>query len=224
MCHKFCGIKIEIHHVQPKASSGPNTYSNAIPLCFDCHADMRTYDSAHPKGTKYSEKELIGHRDAWYAKIKNTGGILELSTAATDRIVFSELTKVLPWNTGLSFMSAKKISGVPIEIESFEKLSAFQILCEEPRFEFLDADLEGLKATLYQAITILIDAVGDHTTPSEKPGFIHVSPQMKIKSYAKYQNVIKTIDDASAKVLESYRELFRVAKRKLGEHAMPSTQ
>lgn len=224
LCHKFCGIKIEIHHIQPKASGGPNTYSNAIPLCFDCHADMRTYDFAHPKGTKYSEAELVRHRDAWYAKVKNTGGILEVSTIPADKVVFAELIRVLPWNTGLSFMSAKKISGVPIEIESFEKLSDFQTLCEEPQFEFLDADLEGLKAVLYQAVTVLIDAIGNYTTPSEKSGFIHVSPQWKIEGYSEQQKAVKDIDEASSKVLQSYRELFSLARRKLGDCVVLSAQ
>lgn len=58
LCHKFCGLKIEIHHIKPQSEGGSDTLENAIPLCFDCHADMRSYDAKHPKGTKYTEKEF----------------------------------------------------------------------------------------------------------------------------------------------------------------------
>ena len=72
LCHKFCGIKIELHHITPPPQGGEDTYDNCIPLCFDCHADVGhgAYNSKHPKGRKYTESELIKHRDAWYKRIK----------------------------------------------------------------------------------------------------------------------------------------------------------
>lgn len=69
VCHKRKGSKIEIHHIIPEADGGPNTYENAIPLCFDCHCDAGHYNPRHPKGTKYSPKELILARDDWYLKV-----------------------------------------------------------------------------------------------------------------------------------------------------------
>ena len=70
ICHKFCGNNMEVHHIKAKADGGPDTFENAIPLCFDCHAMVRQYDPKHPKGIKFSEKELIQHRDSWYAAVK----------------------------------------------------------------------------------------------------------------------------------------------------------
>ena len=66
VCGKFCGTKIEIHHIEPKAEGGEDSYENAIPLCFDCHADAGHYNANHPKGTKYTRPELIRHRDRMY--------------------------------------------------------------------------------------------------------------------------------------------------------------
>ena len=62
---------MEVHHIKAEADGGTNTFENAIPLCFDCHAIVRQYDPRHPKGTKFTEKELVQHRDNWYAKIRN---------------------------------------------------------------------------------------------------------------------------------------------------------
>lgn len=71
ICHKFCGNNMEVHHIKAEADGGTNTFENAIPLCFDCHAIVRQYDPRHPKGTKFTEKELVQHRDNWYAKTRN---------------------------------------------------------------------------------------------------------------------------------------------------------
>jgi hypothetical protein len=37
LCHKFCGNKIETHHI---VQGGGDTFENCIPLCFDCHAEV----------------------------------------------------------------------------------------------------------------------------------------------------------------------------------------
>lgn len=66
ICHKFCGIKIELHHIKQVADGGEDTFDNCIPLCFDCHADMGKADPKHNKGKRYTEKELKLHRDNWY--------------------------------------------------------------------------------------------------------------------------------------------------------------
>ena len=70
ICHKFCGTKIELHHIIQVADGGEDTLENCIPLCFDCHADMGRADPRHNKGKKYSEKELIIHRDNWYKSVR----------------------------------------------------------------------------------------------------------------------------------------------------------
>lgn len=70
ICHKFCGNNMEVHHIKAQADGGDNSFENAIPLCFDCHAIVRQYDPKHPKGIKFSEKELVQHRNAWYEHIK----------------------------------------------------------------------------------------------------------------------------------------------------------
>lgn len=61
---------MEVHHIKAQADGGDDSFENAIPLCFDCHAIVRQYDPKHPKGTRISEKELIQHRDAWYKHVQ----------------------------------------------------------------------------------------------------------------------------------------------------------
>ena len=70
ICHKFCGTKIELHHIRQKAYGGEDSFENCIPLCFDCHSDMGKGDPKHPKGKRYTEAELVAHRDSWYERVQ----------------------------------------------------------------------------------------------------------------------------------------------------------
>jgi 5-methylcytosine-specific restriction endonuclease McrA len=72
LCGKQCGTKIEVHHIVPKSRGGTSDIDNAIALCFDCHSEVGAYQAAHPKGTKFSEKELKARE---IKSSKNTLGI-----------------------------------------------------------------------------------------------------------------------------------------------------
>lgn len=65
VCHKFCGVKIEIHHIKPESEGGGDNIENAVSLCFECHAEVNHYNEAHPKGRKFTQEELQGHKERW---------------------------------------------------------------------------------------------------------------------------------------------------------------
>ena len=70
VCHRRKGVKVEVHHIIPEATSHDNSLDNAISLCFDCHCDAGHYNSRHPRGTKFSPEELKRHREEWYRIVK----------------------------------------------------------------------------------------------------------------------------------------------------------
>jgi len=65
VCHRFCGVKMEIDHITQQADEGPSTYENAIPVCLECHAEIHSYNPRHPRGRKFQPGELRAHRDQW---------------------------------------------------------------------------------------------------------------------------------------------------------------
>lgn len=71
VCRRYAGVKIEVHHVLPRAKGGDDSFENAIPLCFDCHADAGHYNPDHPRGTRFSPTELRRHRDEWFALVRS---------------------------------------------------------------------------------------------------------------------------------------------------------
>jgi len=73
VCHEYGGVAVEVHHIKPKADGGEDTLENAIALCFNCHCAAGHYNPKHPRGKKFSPKELLRHRDEWWERVKNSG-------------------------------------------------------------------------------------------------------------------------------------------------------
>lgn len=63
ICHRFCGVKIETDHIKPAAQTGTDNIDNAIPVCFDCHAEIHSYNDRHPRGRKLGPEELHKHKE-----------------------------------------------------------------------------------------------------------------------------------------------------------------
>lgn len=150
ICHKFCGTKIEIHHIKQKSDGGEDTFQNAIALCFDCHADMKSYDFKHPRGNKYTENELLAHRDKWYNKVKNNVGVANQSDIIeTDKKIFEKIVGTLPWDGSIGFIRDFDFHNV-FDTDSFNDFHEFIYRCKNPAFEFIDPDLEGIRLELLE--------------------------------------------------------------------------
>lgn len=53
VCHRFCGVKMETDHIIPTEDGGDDSIENAIPVCFECHAEIHSYNDSHPRGRKF---------------------------------------------------------------------------------------------------------------------------------------------------------------------------
>jgi len=71
ICHRFCGVKMETDHIVPKDDDGKDDIENAIPVCFECHAEIHSYNDKHPRGRKFTSDELSQHKEQWLNHCKN---------------------------------------------------------------------------------------------------------------------------------------------------------
>jgi hypothetical protein len=69
LCLKQCGINIEAAHIIDEAAGGSNDEDNGIPLCFDCHQEIGSYNVKHPRGNKIRPDELRARRDRVYSLV-----------------------------------------------------------------------------------------------------------------------------------------------------------
>ncbi|MBN1933067.1 MAG: HNH endonuclease [Anaerolineae bacterium] len=164
ICHKFCGLKIELHHIIQEADGGDNTYDNCIPLCFDCHAEVQSYNPRHPKGRKYTVEELKGHRDRWYKKVENSYGLVtNPEYREPDRFLFSKIRNLLP-SEGETIMSLRNQDfATPFLGSITTPLYEFDERYKTPEYAFFDVDIDAAKTNLGEKIRVFLDLIGQHT-------------------------------------------------------------
>jgi hypothetical protein len=203
--------------VRLESEGGENIFENAIPLCFNCHADMRSYDAKHPKGTKYSESELKRHRDNWYKKVAGAIGLARPDeAAATDRRVYEILVKVLPWDGSLHFIRHNNFAGFFFNLDRLNDLHEFEHECENPSFEFIDPDLEGLRVALREHIREFTHLIAYETFPTNRAGCNAVPEEWEYEQPERFDRVVNRLHDAAKEACGTYDALVKLATRKLG--------
>ncbi len=61
---------MEAAHIIDEAAGGSNDEENGIPVCFDCHQEVGSYNDKHPRGNKIRPEELRARRDRVYALVE----------------------------------------------------------------------------------------------------------------------------------------------------------
>lgn len=102
VCHRFCGVKMEIDHIVPVAEDGPSTCDNGIPVCFECHAEIHSYNVEHPRGRKFQPNELRRHRDQWFEICKNRPDVFSVNVLSAEVGPLQALIDELEFNRAVA--------------------------------------------------------------------------------------------------------------------------
>lgn len=156
ICHKFCGFKMETHHIKPEGDGGSDEISNAIPLCFECHAEVAYYNPKHPKGRKYSENELSGHKEQWLNLCDNNPNILVSGTTNSDIGPLEGMILELEFNLEVARLAegpnpTERI-GCPLRTDQYEKSiseGAILLLSDDVKKKIIQAYLSIGRANNY---------------------------------------------------------------------------
>ena len=99
ICHRFCGTKMETDHMLPSSDGGASDIDNAIPVCFECHAEIHSYNDKHPRGRKFHPEELRKHKEQWLAICSERPGMLIEASGDGDVGPLQALIDELEFNT-----------------------------------------------------------------------------------------------------------------------------
>lgn len=216
ICHKFCGTKIELHHIKQKADGGEDTFENCIPLCLDCHAEVKAYNPRHPKGKSYSESELIQHRDVWYNKVNNNSPFISIEKQTEiDKDLFLSLVKLLGKNSFMDFVQKHNFAGSSFNYSILEPMDEFCYKWNKPEYEFLDLDLESCRVNLYRWISQFSHEISINTFPCEN-NYGAVPNEWAYEQPERFKEVTDKIHELANEICREYANLIRLGKRKLG--------
>jgi hypothetical protein len=123
ICHRFCGVKIETDHIWPTADGGDDGITNAVPVCFDCHAEIHGYNEKHPRGRKFTSEELAKHKEQWLKLCSEQPGVMFLRGRESDAEVgpLQALVDEIEFNIAVSQRTATGGLGCPFRDEQFAR-------------------------------------------------------------------------------------------------------
>lgn len=142
ICHRFCGVKMEIDHIVPKEQSGEDNCDNAIPVCFECHAEIHSYNDKHPRGRKFTPDELRTHRTQWLKICAEHPEVLIAPTRNADVGPLQALIDELAFNSIIASRLEPKVQGGTFYNNEFRRAiqqGSIAILHDEVRDAILDA-------------------------------------------------------------------------------------
>jgi hypothetical protein len=164
ICHRFCGVKIETDHIVPRDEGGPSTIENAIAVCFECHAEIHSYNDRHPRGRKFRPEELLRQKEQWL-EICNTRPNIFVTKFSTAEVgPLQALIDELEFNMDVTNNSSADRLGCLFLEEQFRKAigsGSIATLREE-----LKRDLIGAYVAIGRANQRIAAAVG-HTGKSD---------------------------------------------------------
>ena len=142
ICHRFCGVKIETDHIQPREQGGGDEIENAIPVCFECHAEIHSYNDKHPRGRKFNPEELREHKAQWLRICQEHPETLVTQSRAADVGPLQALIDELAFNQMIAARLESKHQGGRFHDEQFRRAiehGAIAILRNEIKEHVLNA-------------------------------------------------------------------------------------
>jgi hypothetical protein len=125
ICHRFCGVKMETDHLIPKADEGPDDIDNCLPVCFECHAEIHSYNDKHPRGRKFRPEELRGHREQWLEICRTRPEVFTEPARDADVGPLQALIDELEFNAEIAGRTHGDQMGCPFYDEQFRRAIQF---------------------------------------------------------------------------------------------------
>ncbi len=164
ICHKHAGVKIEIDHIEPASEGGPGLIDNAIPVCFDCHAEIHLYNPAHPKGRRFRASEIRAHKQQWLGLCQSHPEMFVLAQPPPEAGSLERLVSELQFNLHVaSTVRTPEDVAAPYEVARFRRAIA------DGTFVWLT---ESVRNPVHDAYCLLVkaNALLDRVTHASSPG------------------------------------------------------
>jgi hypothetical protein len=133
---------METDHIVPKEEGGPDDIDNAIPVCFECHAEIHGYNDKHPRGRKFLPEELRRHKEQWLEICAEHPEALVSASRAADVGPLQALIDELALNAKVAAMPGSTEQGARFHDGQLRRavgLGSIAILRDEIREAVLDA-------------------------------------------------------------------------------------
>jgi hypothetical protein len=128
----------------PESEGGLDEIDNAIPVCFECHAEIHSYNDKHPRGRKFLAEELRAHKEQWLKMCFERPDVLVTASRTQDVGPLQALIDELEFNEHIQ--SDSKRQGCKFRDQQFARA------VHEGSISILRDELRELLLAAYQAM------------------------------------------------------------------------
>lgn len=157
---------MELAHIEQRADSLDDSIENALPVCFECHAEIGLYNPRHPRGRRFSPEELRLHRQQWLDICREHPAALLGAPVVSEPGTIERLIHELQFDSVVASHSSYTEFGCPFAITQFERAVAdgtYSILSEDLR-----AKLRIVYVAMKRANTFIANLIS--TSPEGNAG------------------------------------------------------
>jgi len=134
---------MEIDHIIQKANEGPSDIENGIAVCFECHAEIHSYNVNHPRGRKFHSEELRHHKEQWLTICASQPTIFATVQPFEAGVgPLQSLVDELEFNIAVSKHTARDVQGCLFMDDQFRRAieqGAIAILKEDLKHALIEA-------------------------------------------------------------------------------------
>jgi hypothetical protein len=112
---------METDHIVPRDDCGTDEIANAIPVCFECHAEIHSYNDQHPRGRKFQPEELRSHKEQWLAICRDRPEALVAAPRQIDVGPVQALLDELEFNEAVASLPATDVQGCAFRDDQFRR-------------------------------------------------------------------------------------------------------
>ena len=197
---------MEIDHIIQRADDGPADITNGIAVCFECHAEIHSYNDRHPRGRKFHPEELRLHKEQWLTICQSHPETFNLVPITLGVGPLQSLIDELEFNIAVAKHVSTELQGCLFMDDQFRKAiqdGAIAILKDDLKHSLIEAYRVTGRANQH------INGIMHHAVNSE--GWAEA-----------VQRATKSIQDSSDPLLRAHGAMLEFLRRRRPELACVS--
>ncbi len=133
-----------------------------------------------------------------------------------DKKLFLEFKENLPSDGSIHFIDEQNMAGFSWARSELKDLHKFYNEWNDAEHEFLDNELEGLRANLHELVGDYLGQIATNTFPAYHEGYQTVPPEWEEKNPKHFSEVVGKLHDSAGNIVKVHQKLIRRARKKLG--------
>lgn len=132
----------------------------------------------------------------------------------TDSKLFERLKEVLPSKGSISFIDEQNMAGFSWPRSKLDQLKSFYHDWSDAEHEFLDQDLEALRAKLYKLTGDYLGQIAVNTFPTANHEYQTVPADWEESNPKHFFEVVNKLHETAGEIVKTHQELIRLGRRK----------